>query len=131
MGIKLEAGKYYRTRGASRVYVAAVAEIPAGAHTTSIFTVLAFAPGHSILYTAEGHYSLAQVSPWDILYEWQEPLDIIQWAVVCTVPGPRRIRGEVLASFSDKRDAMDYVNSFEASKETKVALVELTGTLEC
>jgi hypothetical protein len=129
MGLKLEAGKYYRTRAGDKVYVAAVAGIPAGVDTVTHFTALAYAQGHSILYTACGRYSLSQVSPWDILYEWQEPVKLTRWAAVVTSSSPGvRSRGEVLCFFEYEEDAQSYINKFEGGT---AALVPLTGTLEC
>jgi hypothetical protein len=75
--MKLEAGKYYKTRDGRRAYVAAVLENPLGAVGTC-YPVLGYIGDIYASWRLDGRASREPEVPGDLIAEWREPRE---WTV--------------------------------------------------
>jgi hypothetical protein len=99
--MKIEAGKYYKTRDGRKAYVAAVLENPLGRTVTH--KCLGFVGDRYMSWTDNGHeWSCFGGNPSDLIAEWREPRE---WTVsivdvgdgtYCTTVHPH-FGGKVLA----------------------------------
>jgi hypothetical protein len=72
--LKIEAGKYYKTRDGRKAFVAAVAINPFG--TTPVYPVWGFIGNDDYYWAESGEYYFRDrdPNPLDIISEWKEPV---------------------------------------------------------
>jgi hypothetical protein len=80
--MKLEAGKYYKTRDGRRAYVAAVLENPLGAVGTC-YPVLGYIGDIYASWRLDGRASREPEVPGDLIAEWREPREWTVYVYAC------------------------------------------------